>query len=334
MTYSQHPYATGETAGTRVSDGEILTFLESTLAHVAHSPDYANKGDVVVCGNLVGVAMATAGAATDYVSAERVGIHNLSVVATDHRGNNAVAFGDRLFVHKTTCVISKNCNANTHLPFGIALGIVASSLTGVIAVLLTPESIDAEEVCGVADASAQYVNNTASINFREERFRSSATVGDIRGRYLRLYLSGIGVTGEALRACTSLEARAATAHGAHIGLWCQGGSVSGLGVGLRGTLQFSDAAIPATGGTYCGLMGELYFDGNTPDISKVEHSIARLGVDGNATARNKAMYLLDLFNIPSGTGAEMLKTNDTGTAEASLLVKINGEQYRILLLKV
>ena len=70
-------------------------------------------------------------------------------------------------------------------------------------------------VFGVGLSSDPATTATANKNFLEFRTQSTATSGDSRGIYNRLYLAGAGVSGESLRSFTTVsDVAAATAHGA------------------------------------------------------------------------------------------------------------------------
>lgn len=130
-------YPANGTAGTEVSstyEGRHLSFLESELTHPSHTDSLVDKGDPVVLGEIVGVSFKSAVAATDYIAIDTEGVWNLSVVATNQDGNTAVAAGQQLYINRTTCIISKNADEDTHVPFGYALGAVTSGQTAVIAV--------------------------------------------------------------------------------------------------------------------------------------------------------------------------------------------------------
>jgi len=60
-------------------------------------------------------------------------------------------------------------------------------------------------VLGIGTSTSPAVCDTASTNFKEFRFDCGATSGDARGEYLRLYITGAGGGGEALRAFTTVN---------------------------------------------------------------------------------------------------------------------------------
>ena len=93
-----------------------------------------------------------------------------------------------------------------------------------------------------ADLTTTATANTKMMSFYLE---NSATSGDNRAMYLRLYLSGAGGGGEALRVFTTVNNVAArTAHGAHISLnFGATGTVTGQGIAMRATLHLPDVAL-------------------------------------------------------------------------------------------
>ena len=127
---------TGQAAGDECSSGgggRTLTFEESVLVHPSHTDGLVDGGDPVVIGGIVGVAQGGAAAVTDLIAVDTEGIRWLSVVASDDDGASAVARGDDIFINTTTCVLSKISDPDTQLPFGKALGVLASG-TGVVAI--------------------------------------------------------------------------------------------------------------------------------------------------------------------------------------------------------
>jgi len=154
-------YTAGETAGTEVSstyEGRHLTVLETELIHPNHLDGLVDKGDpvIVVLGaatphavkaQAVGVALASATAATDYIAVDTEGIWNLNVNADDDGGNVDVNPGDALFISDDSAasddsshdgvgdaVLSKIRNNAIQVPFGYALGYIGAGAYGVIAV--------------------------------------------------------------------------------------------------------------------------------------------------------------------------------------------------------
>ena len=151
-----YPAKDALTAGDEISstyEGRHLTFLESELFHPYHSDGYVDKGDPVVAqtstGYIVGVALASAAAATDYIAIDTEGIWVMTVYAdTDDlwatSQTGAVTPGDLLFIDRVTtgavtagvgaCGISKRRDIAKNVPFGFALGSIDDAAEGTIAV--------------------------------------------------------------------------------------------------------------------------------------------------------------------------------------------------------
>ncbi len=137
VTYSAQGYLVGGTAGSQVSstyEGRHLVILESDLVHPTRTGELCTKGDPVVCGNIVGVALNTADAATDYVEIDTEGIWNLTVVGACSGGNTAIVMGDPIYINSTTAVLNHDGTTGTTKTFGYALGPVTSGASTVIAV--------------------------------------------------------------------------------------------------------------------------------------------------------------------------------------------------------
>jgi hypothetical protein len=136
-------------------EGRYLTFLESQLFHPYHADTFVDKGEPVVVqtttGYIVGVALASALAATDLITIDTEGIWSQTVYAdTDDvwatSQTGAVTPGDALFINRVTtgaitagigaCGISKRRDHATQVPFGMALGSIDNGLEGTIAVKL------------------------------------------------------------------------------------------------------------------------------------------------------------------------------------------------------
>ena len=129
--------ATGMVAGTELSstyEGRHVTFEESVITHPSHTDGFVDGGDPVVIDEEVGVAFTGASAVTDLIAIDTEGIWWLNVVATDDLGNSAVGRGDRIYINRTTCVLSKISTPASQLFFGIAQGILATGTTGVVGV--------------------------------------------------------------------------------------------------------------------------------------------------------------------------------------------------------
>jgi len=321
-------------AGDEVSsteEGRHLTFTESQITHPSHPADgFVNKGDPVLVGeNIVGVAFLSAVADTDLIPIDTEGIWQLSVVATNEDGNVAVAVGDELFINKTTCIISKNPNKNTHQRFGYALYAIASGDTDVIPVKIHFDPDDATELVGVS--GAPYTTALAN-TFREYRYECSAAAGASQGIYIRQYLTGDGtLTANSLRAYTDIVGvTIGNAYGAHLSLGMGEsttlGAITGLGVAVRATLGIPSGAM--LGGTYAAIMPEIFAFGDASDPAAVtELSFIRCVDGGDATGRaaiDDKAYLLVIDGVEEGAGNMVVASNTEANYVSAARCKING----------
>jgi len=281
--------ATGRTAGTEISstyEGRHITIEESLLAHPTHTDGFVDKGDPVLLGeDIIGVALLSAAAATDFISIDTEGIWFLSALAENDWGDSAIAPGDALYVNKTTLILSKMMNKNTHQHFGYALGDVAAGDTDVVAVKVHWDPDDAEEKVGTG--AVPFVSALADHIFREYRYQASGT-GTIRGAYHNLELTGVS-EGEAVRGRTvinHLTAGAGSVHGGHFGIeFGDDGEVAGQAAGLRGTFLASNKA---QAGTIYGGITELFAAGAATDYGTSQHAIHCFANLGEATGRDTA----------------------------------------------
>jgi len=135
------PYnVTGKSAGDRLygpHESRYLTFAESLFAHPAHDDGFVDKGDPVVLGTqtghgLTGVAEESAVSADQEITIDTEGIFVLTCIAKKEAGqDSAIAIGDRLYIHKSNCQISKNSG---YRQFGYALTTLAEGTTGLVSV--------------------------------------------------------------------------------------------------------------------------------------------------------------------------------------------------------
>lgn len=186
--YGEVGYALENDEVSSTYEGRHLTVTEAQVT--GHEHTWVTKGHPVVVGeNIVGVVLAiertdgtigaAANAATDYITIDTEGIFLQSVVATDDLVNDAVIAGDELFISKTTGIISKNDNKNTHTHFGYALGGVTAGNTAIISVKVHWDPSDLEEEVGTR--AAPFVSANATHEFRKYCYEGqggSEQVGD------------------------------------------------------------------------------------------------------------------------------------------------------------
>lgn len=181
-------------------------------------------------------------------------------------------------------------------------------------------------------STSHLVISDANTNFIENRFESSATSGDNRGIYNRLYFTGAGASGESLRSYTDIVGVAlGTAHGAHISLGLgEGtvvGAVTGLGVAVRATLNLPNASLDS-GGTYAAIMPEIFAHGSSTQPSAVtELSFIRCVAGGQATGRQEIddkAYLLVIDGVAEGSGNMVVASDGEANYATAARCKING----------
>lgn len=180
--------------------------------------------------------------------------------------------------------------------------------------------------CGTSSSAVSVA--TANHKFMSFYLANSATSGDNRGMYLRLYHTGVGGGGEALRAFTTVSNVAgATAHGAHISLsFGTTGSITGLGVGMRATLHVPNQV--QSGGTYAGAQSEVYFDGTSARIAGATvASIHRFICDGVTSHTNDVPFVFEFV----GLSATQMRTNTAAASTHGLRCKVGASIYDIML---
>lgn len=150
---------------------------------------------------------------------------------------------------------------------------------------------------GAGTSSAKADLGATAGNGKSFYFDSSHTSGDMRGEYLRLYFSGAGGSGEALRAFATINdvsvATGGTVNGAHISLGTAGASaaVSGAANALRAT--FGNAAASTNiGGTCSAIQVDTDFGSGVT----VPATFAFLRVTNSGTLKGNA-----LLNVPNET---------------------------------
>jgi len=154
-------------------------------------------------------------------------------------------------------------------------------------------------------SSVPITTSAANIKFLQYYLETTATSGDNRAMYLRLYLSGAGAGGEAARIFTTInDVACGTAHGAHISLnFADSGELSGLGVASRNTLHIPDDA-GWTGGNLSPLMAEIYSDGAASDPDGVTNlSYIQISNSGNANGIADVDDDVNLLSIQGHTVA-------------------------------
>lgn len=191
---------------------------------------------------------------------------------------------------------------------------------------------------GGGTATTPLTTATANKNFLGYWFDSTATSGDSRGMYLRLYFSGAGVSGEAARIYGTVNnvtaATGGTVNGAHISLSVTGasGAVSGAGNALRATLDLGAST------TVGGTVAVIQADSNFGASATVPATAAFFHLDnvGAAPTTNGIPLLFNILNpdtttffTAAGTGANSPALAGGGVAAKAIKVSVAGTPYWI-----
>ena len=188
---------------------------------------------------------------------------------------------------------------------------------------------------GAGTSASPSTTATANKSFIEFRTESTATSGDSRALYLRHSLNGVGISGEAVRAFSKIDAAAGTCRGAHISLdVASAGSCSGLGIGVDNQILVHDGAL--TGGTYAVGNFEIFSAGSSTDVSGVtELSFMRIVAGGNSTGAANVddnANLMTFSGLVAGSGNLINTDITTHTAYGGLKVNIPGVGVRYIAL--
>jgi hypothetical protein len=181
-------------------------------------------------------------------------------------------------------------------------------------------------LAGGGTSAAPLTTATAGKNFQEFRTQTTAVTVSSRGLYLRHEFKGTNNAGdgECLRAYSVLSSKNANAHGAHLSLNCSAtGYVSGLGAGVRGQLYVQ--GISPAGGTYYGMMAEMYFDASATIAAVTEHAILAVQANGDATAAATCLNAISFVGGASSSGGQMISPGSSiSTCTGTIRVLING----------
>jgi len=179
---------------------------------------------------------------------------------------------------------------------------------------------------GVGTSGTPATTAVAGKNMMEFRVETTATSDDFRGFRLDADFNGIGVSGDAIRGrgLVTAAGTAGTVDGGAFTLEYNGGSVAGMGTGLRGNLVVSDAAV--SGGTVYGTLAEIYSLGASTDLSgATQHAILGVESNGNGTGADTVLNAISFAGNTDGSGY-MIYTHGhaEGNAAGSVRVLING----------
>ncbi|MBK7181398.1 MAG: hypothetical protein IPH82_30180 [Chloroflexi bacterium] len=190
-------------------------------------------------------------------------------------------------------------------------------------------------VFGAGTSASPATTATADKNFLDFRTQSTATSGDARGIYNRLYLAGAGVSGESLRSFTTVNnVAAATAHGAHISLsFGATGTITGQGIATRSTLHLKDEAL-ASNVTMAALQAEIYSDGaNSDPGGSTKLSYLRCVNDGHANGIadvDDDASLIEIIGHTIGAGNMVVAEVDETKFSHKIRINIGGTTYYLM----
>lgn len=190
------------------------------------------------------------------------------------------------------------------------------------------DNADASAVAlGFGTSSARYqMGTTASQNGVGLFFESTATSGDSRGVNLRLYFSGTGVSGEALRAFALINnktvATGGTVNGAHISLGTNGTSsaVSGAGNALRVTLGLG------AGTNVGGTLSALQIDSDFATDATLNSAMCAIRLTNTGVG-----LWANLIQIPAASNGTIFAAHTTQTMTHSIRFRdASGTAYYIM----
>ena len=190
-------------------------------------------------------------------------------------------------------------------------------------------------IFGAGSAASRAQSATAGAIFIDFRTEATATSGDARGIYNRLYISGAGGGGESLRSFTTVNnVAAATAHGAHVSLnFGATGTVTGQGIASRNTLHLKNEAL--TGNvTYAAVQAEIYSDGaNSDPGGSTKLSYLRCVNDGHANGIadvDDDIALIELVGHTIASGNLVVADDDETKFSHKIRISIGGTAYYLM----
>lgn len=197
--------------------------------------------------------------------------------------------------------------------------------------LMVRDDLSGAILLGAGNSTTRVQTSDANKNFLSFYGESTATSGDARTAYFRLYFSGAGGSGEALRAYGIVNNVAAatggTVNGAHITLGITGasGQVSGAGHAARFTLDLGAAVNPG------GTLDVVQIDSNIASDATIPSKTPFLRFNNIGSA--KLDYMIAVTNpsttmfANAGTGANSAAVSTGGVASKVLKVQVDGTDY-------
>lgn len=222
--------------------------------------------------------------------------------------------------------------------------------TTIVGLVTTAGADSASVILGGGSASYPVTTTTADKNFLAFYTESTATSGSARCQYNRLYVSGSGGAGDAVRNFLTCETNTPNTSSALTGTHSSlnfgssaGNTYGTLGCATRSTLHIPDRGLT---GSATALQAEIYCDGASGDVlgptGTQNGSFIRFSLGGNATGiasieDNANLFYLDGFTSASGNVyyGNTLRISVAGTnkylvlsdAENSLTVDVSGVIY-------
>lgn len=181
---------------------------------------------------------------------------------------------------------------------------------------------------GAGATGARAALGVTAGNALEFYLNATHTTGDMRGNYTNLTFSGVGGSGEALRAFGIVNgvtaATGGTVNGAHISLDFVGANakISGAGNALRATFGISDATSTAVGGTCSTIQVDTFFDASV--TIPPNFAFLRFTNSGSLAAAN-------LMRLPvPGTGTVLAAHTAQTMTHSIKIVDESGTAYYVL----
>lgn len=176
---------------------------------------------------------------------------------------------------------------------------------------------------GAGSTSLPVTTGTANKNFLGYFLKTTASSGDCRGMYMRLYLGGTGGYGDAIRAYTTVTGTGYSyASGLHATMSINSGAtVTGSGSGLRATLGAAAASRTLSGALSAAHICSDIGTGNTlPTV----HGFMRFTDDGSVRLSNLAV-------IPNASNGTIFAAHITQTMTHSIkIIDESGTAYYIM----
>lgn len=181
-------------------------------------------------------------------------------------------------------------------------------------------------------SASPVTSTTANANFVQ--LYSSTNQDGCRGIYDRIHFTGAGVSGEALRAFSTLDgAGGVGVHGAHISLsFGASGTITGEGAALRATLQLPNTASMGTG-TFGAMYSELWADGSTTDPASVQVlAFIRCVMGGDATGIGKIDDKAVFISLEGNTleAGDLFAAKTSAAVTHTLRISVNGTSYWLM----